>query len=131
MWLTDPDAQIARPFYVPDAEVPSWLRPKVHAEDFVVKGSPWIVVGGKSSRGIIVRKGKDLDSPAFMFRLVSGAKVLAESPVCSGRLHYRKITGDGPDFGWVSIMHKGRRLVEPDLQGQELTSDMWDELARI
>lgn len=145
MWLVDPDDQRARPDFVPDAEIPEELRPakeKIYAEELVEKKTRWIVVGGKDKGGLIVRKGKELDSPFFKFRLATGARIQVESKIDSKRLHYRKLTGDGPDFGWISIVappskadkenvpksNKGL-LVIPD--GVEMTDDLYHELAKI
>jgi len=118
MWLTDPEEQKQKPDFVPDAEVPEFIRPpkpKVYLEDLLARGSPWVVVGGGDKGGILVRKGEALDSPFYHFRLATGARLVAESDVKGKRLHYRKLTGDGPDFGWVSISVPAKGLlVKPD-----------------
>merc|ERR1719220_3212606 len=72
----------------------------------------WIVVGGFSKGGIVVRKGEDLRTPELASRLATGALV-QEIESMNDRLHYKKIKGDGPDFGWVSIFFKGTMLLEP------------------
>jgi len=123
MWLVDPEDQKARPDFVPDAEIPDDIRPpkeKIYAEELVHKGTEWVVVGGQGKGGVVVRKGKELSSPFFKFRLATGARVLAESEVTSNRLHYRKVTGDGPDFGWVSITNTNNKLlVKPVIEMDE------------
>mmetsp|Transcript_121554 Transcript_121554/g.294973 ORF Transcript_121554/g.294973 Transcript_121554/m.294973 type:complete len:95 (+) Transcript_121554:709-993(+) len=72
----------------------------------------WIVVGGADSGGIIVRQGKSIQSPECKARLVTGTKV-EEMDVQGKRLHYRRLKGDGPDFGWVSLEGSGgKKLME-------------------
>mmetsp|Transcript_16475 Transcript_16475/g.38610 ORF Transcript_16475/g.38610 Transcript_16475/m.38610 type:complete len:261 (-) Transcript_16475:55-837(-) len=142
MWLVDPDEQKSRPDFVPDAEIPEELKPvkpKIWAEDLVQRGSRWKVVGGGGKGGILVRKGKALDSAVYRFRLATGAIVLAESTITSRRLHYRKLMGDGPDFGWCSLVapskdaaeskpNRGLLLVPADI---ELSDELFDELADL
>lgn len=72
--------------------------------------SLWKVVGGASSGGVVVRRGRDLTSVALA-RLSTGAEV-EEVDVEGDRLHYRKLRGDGPEFGWVSLSVKGSPLME-------------------
>merc|ERR1712061_435782 len=72
----------------------------------------WRVVGGGQKNGIIVRAGKDLKSYSHTIRLQVGAH-LKEIELCEDRLHYRKMCGEGPDSGWVSVLFKGKTIVEP------------------
>lgn len=60
----------------------------------------WTVVGTNGRNGIWVRKGEDPTS-ALLGQLSLGARVRQIEAV-GVRLHYEKIDGDGPDFGWVS-----------------------------
>jgi len=73
------------------------------------EGSVWVVVGGSDKGGIVARGGEGLKSPE-LGRLQTGATV-EEKELKGDRLHYRKLTGDGPDFGWVSLSFKGTPLV--------------------
>jgi len=74
------------------------------------KPREWVVVGG-GEKGIVVRSGKDLKSEELP-RLQKGARV--EQVKKEGeRLHYRKLEGDGPDTGWISLSFKGSPLVQP------------------
>jgi len=50
----------------------------------------------------MVREGKDLKSPAASDRLSTGA-IVEELELVGERLHYRLVTGRGPDKGWVSL----------------------------
>mmetsp|Transcript_13222 Transcript_13222/g.36448 ORF Transcript_13222/g.36448 Transcript_13222/m.36448 type:complete len:383 (-) Transcript_13222:55-1203(-) len=76
-------------------------------------GRLWIVVGGGDTGGILVRQARSVQSPGYQTRLTTGTTV-EELEVHGKRLHYRRIRGDGPDFGWVSIEGVGgRRLLEP------------------
>lgn len=74
----------------------------------------WVVVGGETSRGILVRSGASLHSRELS-RLETGARVV-QIEVKRDRLHYRKLRGDGPDFGWVSIKHKDVELMRREDQ---------------
>eukprot|EP00418_Pyrodinium_bahamense_P083892 CAMPEP_0179055370 /NCGR_PEP_ID=MMETSP0796-20121207/23264_1 /TAXON_ID=73915 /ORGANISM="Pyrodinium bahamense, Strain pbaha01" /LENGTH=258 /DNA_ID=CAMNT_0020752017 /DNA_START=31 /DNA_END=807 /DNA_ORIENTATION=+ len=116
-WLLNPSMQAERPSMVPDAQVPKPGQENLRVNDLTARGSRWVVVGGLSTRGIIVRKGEELESPAFQFRLQHGAQLRAMQEVVGNRLHYRRLSGDGPDFGWVTVESRGRALVEPDLEG--------------
>jgi len=89
----------------------------------------WKVVGGEHHHGLIVRKGADLSSPQLSVGThearLSTCAVVREIELIGERLHYKKITGDGPDFGWVSINLHGSALLEPvagAVSGQEATS---------
>lgn len=62
----------------------------------------WAVVGGGANGGIIVKMEQDLGSPKLAYRLTTGARV-EELDLEGDRLHYRRLRGDGPDFGWVSV----------------------------
>lgn len=73
-------------------------------------GQLWVVIGGASAGGIVVRKDKDVKSQELMFRLQTGARI-EEIGRVGDRLHYRRIVGDGPDYGWVSLFHKGYQLL--------------------
>jgi len=85
------------------------------------EGRLWKVVGGAQHHGLVVRKGKDLSSPQLGHdnhdaRLSTDA-VVREIELVGERLHYRKITGDGPEFGWVSINLHGSALLKPAAGG--------------
>lgn len=70
----------------------------------------WEVVGGGKAGGITVRKGEGLKT-AELGRLSTGAKV-KQLALKGERLHYEKLEGEGPDFGWVSLTFKGADLVK-------------------
>lgn len=72
----------------------------------------WIVVGGGGKGGIVVRIGEGLHTTEFASRLATGA-VVQELELIKDRLHYKKIQGDGPDYGWVSIFFKSSMLLQP------------------
>jgi len=74
------------------------------------EGPFWLVVGGGKAGGITVRKDQGLKS-AELGRLSNGAKV-RQLNLRGERLHYEKVSGDGPDFGWVSLSFKGADLVK-------------------
>lgn len=73
-------------------------------------GQLWEVVGGGEKGGILVREGRDLSSPQLRDRLATGALV-EEEELTLDRLHYRRLTGRGPDSGWVSIKLKDKDLL--------------------
>mmetsp|Transcript_35221 Transcript_35221/g.64335 ORF Transcript_35221/g.64335 Transcript_35221/m.64335 type:complete len:641 (-) Transcript_35221:41-1963(-) len=71
----------------------------------------WTVVGGGNSGGIIARKGELVSSAAFESRLETGARV-EEVALRGNRLHFRKLSGEGPEVGWVSVKNQERFLLE-------------------
>mmetsp|Transcript_132966 Transcript_132966/g.231102 ORF Transcript_132966/g.231102 Transcript_132966/m.231102 type:complete len:418 (-) Transcript_132966:67-1320(-) len=72
----------------------------------------WAVVGGGSSGGVLVREGEDTSSPATSERLSTGALVKQLKFVSeTSRLQFRRLTGTGPETGWVSIKFKGNDLL--------------------
>mmetsp|Transcript_74534 Transcript_74534/g.129244 ORF Transcript_74534/g.129244 Transcript_74534/m.129244 type:complete len:666 (+) Transcript_74534:42-2039(+) len=70
----------------------------------------WKVVGGGDKGGILVRTGHETASPEATSRLRTGSLVL-EQKLMGERLMYARLTGAGPDVGWVSVTLKGKDLV--------------------
>jgi surfactin synthase thioesterase subunit len=62
--------------------------------------------------GILVRQGQDLKSTQCDERLSTGALV-EELKLVGERLHYKRLTGSGPDEGWVSLKVSGKDLLVP------------------
>lgn len=75
-----------------------------------MSGQLWEVVGGTDKGGIIVREGKDLQSPQTADRLSTGA-LIKELALEGDRVHYERLTGSGPARGWVSCKLKGKDLI--------------------
>uniref|UniRef100_A0A7S4QYM4 Uncharacterized protein n=1 Tax=Alexandrium monilatum TaxID=311494 RepID=A0A7S4QYM4_9DINO len=73
-------------------------------------GRKWMVVGGGKSQGLLVRSGAEFASFAYRHRLEAGAWI-EELGRQGDRLHYKRLHGDGPDWGWVSLRSKGRQLL--------------------
>jgi hypothetical protein len=73
-------------------------------------GIIWKVVGGVGKGGIIVREGYELSSEPRNERLSSGALV-EEEEIVGERLRFSRLTGRGPDAGWVSINLKDKSLL--------------------
>lgn len=71
----------------------------------------WCVVGGVDKGGILVRTGQETSSPEAASRLATGALVRQEELV-GDRLSYTKLSGDGPETGWVSVKLKEKILME-------------------
>mmetsp|Transcript_126226 Transcript_126226/g.363054 ORF Transcript_126226/g.363054 Transcript_126226/m.363054 type:complete len:1232 (+) Transcript_126226:152-3847(+) len=69
----------------------------------------WEVVGGKKD-GLLVRTGRGLKSPEADGRLNFGSLV-EELELEGDRLQYRRLTGSGPETGWVSLKLKGADLL--------------------
>lgn len=77
----------------------------------MTSGQLWEVVGGGSTGGILVRAGKETSSAAESSRLSLGALV-RELELEGDRLRYQRLTGTGPDTGWVSVKLKdGKELL--------------------
>lgn len=70
----------------------------------------WEVVGGADRGGIIVRLGPELSSAQHSRRLATGSLV-ACLELLGERLHFRLVTGEGPESGWISIRLKDKDLV--------------------
>jgi hypothetical protein len=88
---------------LPDQRRPSEMVPE--------PGRRWKVVGGAQKGGIIVRKLRDQGSEAFEERLGQGAEV-EEVELSGHRVHYRRVSGRGPDEGWVTaVTTKGQVLL--------------------
>jgi len=77
------------------------------------EGRIWIVVGGEDTGGIVVRKGESLGSERYPFRLSRGTTI-EELELNGNRMHYKRISGDGPDWGWVNVKHNQKALLELD-----------------
>lgn len=75
--------------------------------------SVWTVVGGSAKGGIIVRTGKEKNSPECPHRLSTGSKVRVVDG--SGtRVCYELLHGEGPEKGWVASALNGNDLLVRD-----------------
>lgn len=85
-------------------------------------GRQWTVT---CERGVLVRKGEELHSQELPTRLANDS-VIKELELSGTRLHYQRLSGDGPDFGWVSVVVKGATLLcpLPDDQKMELPENI-------
>lgn len=83
----------------------------------------WVVTGGNGKGGIVVRMGEGTSTLELAARLATGAKV-REMGLAGSRLHYQKMSGEGPDFGWVTIWVKGMWLLEPIQVTEEEQQDL-------
>lgn len=70
----------------------------------------WEVVGGGSQGGILAREGMSLKSAECEGRLSTGA-LIEEVDLVGERLCYKRLTGTGPEDGWVSLSIKGKEIV--------------------
>uniref|UniRef100_A0A7S4RBM0 Glycosyltransferase 2-like domain-containing protein n=1 Tax=Alexandrium monilatum TaxID=311494 RepID=A0A7S4RBM0_9DINO len=70
----------------------------------------WRVVGGETLGGISVRQGADLESPQWPARLSTDALVWQLGQRAK-RVQYLRLSGTGPDLGWVSVECRGKRLL--------------------
>jgi len=73
-------------------------------------GQRWVVIGGADRDGIVVRVGKSTSSALEAERLSTSA-VVRQLDLEGERLHYERLTGFGPAFGWVSIKLKDKELL--------------------
>lgn len=89
------------------------IKPVHDDQDPQETGRLWIVTAGHDKGGIVVRSGESIKSSEYPGKLSAGSTV-EEIELQGHRLHYRRIRGDGPDFGWVTIKTKeGQLFVEP------------------
>ncbi|CAE6914789.1 STE23 [Symbiodinium sp. CCMP2592] len=70
----------------------------------------WEVTGGAAGDGILVRTGWSLSSPELSQRLATGA-IIQQKDIRGERLLYAKVSGSGPQEGWVSLRSRGRALL--------------------
>eukprot|EP00747_Dinoflagellata_sp_TGD_P019377 gnl/TRDRNA2_/TRDRNA2_127126_c0_seq1.p1 gnl/TRDRNA2_/TRDRNA2_127126_c0~~gnl/TRDRNA2_/TRDRNA2_127126_c0_seq1.p1 ORF type:complete len:507 (+),score=61.53 gnl/TRDRNA2_/TRDRNA2_127126_c0_seq1:41-1522(+) len=70
----------------------------------------WEVVGGSDKGGLLVRTEKALSSQQLSERISTGSLV-KQLELDGERLHFEKITGTGPQSGWVSIKVKSKDLL--------------------
>eukprot|EP00439_Symbiodinium_sp_Y106_P032255 s1341_g3.t2 len=71
----------------------------------------WEVVGGADKGGILVRQGKELTSEPESSRLSTGALIL-EKEMHGERMRYFRLSGSGPEVGWVSLKVKDKAMVK-------------------
>ncbi|CAJ1377375.1 unnamed protein product [Effrenium voratum] len=72
----------------------------------------WQVLGGRSKGGILVRHSSETSSPAAKERLCTGSLV-RELERKEQRLRFQRLTGSGPESGWVSIsLQDGQALLQ-------------------
>merc|ERR1712186_249543 len=75
----------------------------------------WEVIGGGDKGGILIREGPTPGSKQLQ-RLATGATV-EELELRGDKLHFKRITGEGPDEGWATIKLPDKDLlvrIEPD-----------------
>jgi len=70
----------------------------------------WEVVGGSDKGGILVREGQSTSSKQLPDRLSTGA-IVQELAVHGERLNYLRLSGTGPETGWVSLKLSGKDLL--------------------
>jgi len=75
----------------------------------------WEIVGGADKGGILVREGEELKSPQTKERLSTGALV-EEVELKGERLSFKRVTGTGPEVGWISIKLPGKDLAVKTLK---------------
>jgi len=78
----------------------------------------WEVVGDDCDDGVTVFEGGLLTSSVSCDRLSIGTVVRELELTSDGRLHYVRVTGSGPDIGWVAI-----RTGTKDLLTRKLSAD--------
>lgn len=69
----------------------------------------WEIVGGADKGGIMVRDGVNLKSAELPERLSTGALV-QELELQGDRLRFKRVTGTGPEEGWISVKITGKEL---------------------
>lgn len=99
-----------------EVSVDTNATPKPRVSWKLLQHMPMWEVVQNLGRGVLVRSSCSLSSEP-LGRLSEGAMV-EELELEGNRLHYRKISGDGPGDGWVSITFRGKGLLrreqEPD-----------------
>lgn len=85
----------------------------------------WEVVGGAASGGVLVREGQSLKSPESHARLSTGALV-KQLALEGERLNYQRLSGAGPEHGWVSLKSKDRDLLVRSNKTEAQASSLLD-----
>ncbi|CAJ1345878.1 unnamed protein product [Effrenium voratum] len=78
----------------------------------------WEVIGGADKGGILVREGQSTTSKQLADRLSTGALV-EELDLRGERLQFKRLTGSGPETGWVSLSVSGKEIVKPRIPSPE------------
>merc|ERR1719210_171649 len=81
----------------------------------------------QSRGGVLVREGRERSSEKMSERISYGATVQEIELVNDERLHYRRLTGTGPDEGWISIYIDQTDIID----GKTTRRKMLAERARI
>lgn len=79
----------------------------------------WQVTGGKGSQGIVVRHEQELESEQYAERLAYGARII-EIELVDRQLHFSKISGEGPDEGWIPLGNVDEKFVEHVITGKPI-----------
>mmetsp|Transcript_69034 Transcript_69034/g.155063 ORF Transcript_69034/g.155063 Transcript_69034/m.155063 type:complete len:589 (-) Transcript_69034:90-1856(-) len=74
------------------------------------EGQRWEVIGGADKGGILAREGEGLKTKELAPRLPVGT-IIEELDIKGDRMHYRKLVGEGPPMGWVSLKIKDEPLI--------------------
>lgn len=69
----------------------------------------WEIIGGADKGGILVKEGESPGTKQMGERLSTGALV-EEIELKGDRLHYKLLSGTGPDEGWITIKLPGKDL---------------------
>jgi len=77
-----------------------------HTPASALMAQRWQVVGGGDRGGVIVRESQSLSSLKLEERLSTGATV-QEIDLCGHRLHFCRLSGTGPQEGWISLHASG------------------------
>lgn len=81
------------------------------------EGLLWRIIGGEDLGGIVVRTGEDLTAPKASPERISYGALVEQIALRDTRLHFRKITGEGPEEGWVLVLLERKNpLGEPWLK---------------
>mmetsp|Transcript_89707 Transcript_89707/g.192279 ORF Transcript_89707/g.192279 Transcript_89707/m.192279 type:complete len:1156 (+) Transcript_89707:172-3639(+) len=74
----------------------------------------WLVVGAhETASGVVVRRGWERGAPKYTTALTVGTIVEQLGLQNNRLLHYRRLRGEGPDYGWVDIRAAGVELLMP------------------
>jgi len=79
-----------------------------HSEDS--QSVQWIVVGGSGSGGVRAQLAPESGASDCGGRLATGAR-LEQIAMQDDKVLFKKLEGDGPQFGWVSLRHEGVPLM--------------------
>mmetsp|Transcript_29512 Transcript_29512/g.53734 ORF Transcript_29512/g.53734 Transcript_29512/m.53734 type:complete len:487 (+) Transcript_29512:60-1520(+) len=95
--------------------------------EFLEDPPVWMVATDLARGAVLVRSACELTS-SVVGQLSQGARV-EEVQLEGNRMQYRKLEGEGPEEGWVTLTVKGKDLLRRELKPSEADAEELDRLS--